>query len=227
MLFFNYHYFPILHEGGIMMTTKLMTHDHRNIHSEIYKMKQGPVAVRVIPAMKYVTQAMNTAYHMDWAGRPEPLDEQWVVWKVVNQLKHLTKNKLSYKFTLMPHEILWHEKNESRSVTTQMMQVPNCITEEIFEEACFNVEKRLRKKLPLMQLVSYESNTCVQKLHSGHYQNSIETLREIMNFADQESLSLKSSYKEIYLTPAMKCHSPETWQTVVSVETRNSGVRDE
>lgn len=229
MLFFYYHYFPILIEGGAMMKMNLMTHDHRNIHSEIYKMKMRPVAVREIPAMKYVTQEMNTKYQMDWAGRPEPVDEQWIVWKVVNQLKHLTKNKLRYKFTLMPHEILWHEKNDSRSLTTQMMQVPDCITEELFDEACFHVEKRLGKKLSTLQLISNESLTCVQKLHRGHYRNSIETLSEIMNFADQESLSLKSSYKEIYLTPAMKCHKPETWQTVVSVEINKSqpGVRNE
>ncbi|MBN3554758.1 hypothetical protein JYA63_10805 [Fictibacillus nanhaiensis] len=208
------------------MTIKLRTHDHRNIHSEIYKMKPGPVAVLEIPAMKFVSQEMNTAYHMDWAGRPEPIDQQWVVWKVVNQLKHLTKNQLSYKFTLMPHEILWHDKNDSKSIATQMMQVPDCITDELFNEACFNVEKRLGKKLPSLKLISNESITCVQKLHIGHYQNSIEALKEIMSFADQESLSLKTSYKEIYLTPAMKCHKPETWQTVVSVETRNSGARD-
>lgn len=204
-----------------------MTHDHRKIHSDIYKMKPGPVRVRIIPAMSYITQEMNTAYRMDWAGRPEPVDEQWVVWKVVNQLKHLTKNKLSYKFTLMPHEILWHEKKDNKSSTTQMMQVPDCITKELFEEACFNVEKSLGKKLPTLQLISNESISCVQKLHSGHYQYSIETLKEIISFADQESLLLKNSYKEIYLTPAMKCHKPETWQTVVSVEIRNSGERDE
>ncbi|WP_144701532.1 hypothetical protein [Fictibacillus phosphorivorans] len=211
------------------LTTKLMTHDHRNIHPEIYKMNQGPATVREIPPMKYVTQEMNTSYRMDWAGRPEPKDEQWIVWKVVNQLKHLTKNKLSYKFTLMPHEILWHEKNVSRSITTQMMQVPDCITKELFEEACFHVEKRLGKKLPTLQLIYNESLTCVQKLHRGHYRNSIETLEEIMNFAEEESLSLKSSYKEIYLTPAMMCHKPETWKTVVSVEInkRKPGVRNE
>ncbi|MFG6494575.1 GyrI-like domain-containing protein [Fictibacillus sp. UD] len=203
------------------MKTKIMTHDHRKIHSDIYRMKPGPVSVRKIPAMSYITQEMNTAYRMDWAGRPEPIDEAWLVWKVVNQLKNITKNNLDYKFTLMPHEILWHEKNDERSLAAQMMQVPDCITEEMFEEAQLHVAKNLKSELPRMELITSESVLCVQKLHIGHYRDTNETLKEIFDFAEQEGYKLDKSYREIYLTPAMMCHKPATWKTVVSVEIHN------
>ncbi len=200
------------------MKTKLKTHDHRKIHSEIYKMKPGDVSVRKIPAMSYIAQEMNTAYRMDWAGRPEPIHEEWIVWKVVNQLKNITKNTLDNKFTLMPHEILWHEKNEERSLATQMMQVPDCITKEMFEEAQRIVEKNLKRELPRMKFITSESVLCLQKLHIGHYRETHLTLNEVVHFAQQEGYKLDESYREIYLTPAMMCHKPETWKTVVSVE---------
>ncbi|MDM5317036.1 GyrI-like domain-containing protein [Fictibacillus sp. b24] len=203
------------------MKTKIITHDHRKIHSDIYRMKPGPVSVRKIPAMSYITQEMNTAYRMDWAGRPEPIDEAWLVWKVVNQLKNITKNTLDYKFTLMPHEILWHEKNDERSLAVQMMQVPDCITEEMFEEAKLHVAKNLKSELPRMELIKSESVLCVQKLHIGHYRDTNETLKEIFGFAEQEGYKLDKSYREIYLTPAMMCHKPATWKTVVSVGIHN------
>lgn len=200
------------------MNTKIVTHDHRKIHSDIYKMKPGHVSVRKIPAMNYIAQEMNTAYRMDWAGRPEPIDEEWIVWKLVNQLKNITKNTLDYKFTLMPHEIIWHEKNDERSIATQMMQVPDCITQEMFEEAQLNVEKSLKRELPPTKLIKSESLLCVQKLHIGHYRETYKTVKEVWNFAEQNGYKLDKSYREIYLTPAMMCHKPETWKTVVSVE---------
>lgn len=198
-----------------------MTHDHRKIHADIYRMKPGPISVRKIPSMLYIAQEMNTAYRMDWAGRPEPVEEAWLVWKVVNQLKNMTKNTLDYKFTLMPHEILWHEKGDDRSLASQMMQVPDCITQEMFEDAQHHVAKNLKSELPRMKLITSKSILCVQKLHIGHYRDTNETLKEIFDFAEQEGYKLDKSYREIYLTPAMMCHKPETWKTVVSVEIRN------
>ncbi|KZE69315.1 hypothetical protein AWM68_03345 [Fictibacillus phosphorivorans] len=203
------------------MKTKIMTHDHRKIHSDIYRMKPGPVSVRKIPAMRYIAQEMNTAYRMDWAGRPEPIDEAWLVWKVVNQLKKMTKNNLDYKFTLMPHEILWHEKKGENSLVTQMMQVPDCITHEMFDEAQLHVAKSLKRNLPKMNLLHAEPVMCVQKLHVGHYRETTQTLNEVLNYAEQSGHKLNKSHREIYLTPAMMCHKPETWRTVVSVEIHN------
>jgi hypothetical protein len=206
----------------IFLQTQLKAHDHRKIYADIYGMKPGPVIIQEIPRLKYVTQEMHTAYHMDWAGRPEPMDEKWIVWKIVNQLKHITKTTLDYKFTLMPHEIIWHGMNGDRSITTQLMQVPECITLEMLEEAQKNVAKTLKNQdVPKTKLITSESVLCAQMLHVGHYKDSHITLAEVIKFAENQGYKFKKGHREIYLTPAMKCHEPETWKTVVSLELDN------
>jgi hypothetical protein len=203
----------------ISLQTKIITHDHRKIHKEIYGIKPGPVIIHKTPNLKYVTQEMNTAYRMDWAGRPEPIDEEWIVWKIVNQLKLITKTTLDYKFKLMPHEIVWHGKDGNKSVSTQAMQVPDCITLEMLEEAQHKVAKNLKgQELPITNLVTADPVLCAQKLHVGHYRDSSKTLQEIKSFAEEQGYKVKNSHREIYLTPAMKCHEPDTWRTVVIAE---------
>ncbi|MCM3719225.1 hypothetical protein [Fictibacillus phosphorivorans] len=200
------------------MQTKAITHDHQKIHKEIYGAKSGPVRILHIPQMKYVTQEMDTAYYMDWAGRPEPMDQQWVVWKIVNRLKHITKTKIGYKFKLMPHEIIWHEMKDNLAKTTQVMQVPDCITDEMFEEARSDVAKKLKEVIPETRLIIADPVLCVQKLHVGHYRDTKTILAEIIQFAEEKGFKVKDSHREIYLTPAMKCHEPSTWKTIVRVE---------
>ncbi|WP_226537276.1 hypothetical protein [Fictibacillus halophilus] len=200
------------------MQTNVITHDHRKIHKAVYGEKPGPVRILRMPQLKYVVQEMNTAYHMDWAGRPEPVDKQWIVWKIVNQLKHITKTSEDYKFKLMPHEIIWHEMNGNLARTTQVMQVPDCITDEMFEEAQRNVAKSLKEEIPETKLITAESVLCAQKLHIGHYRETKATLLEVNQFAEDSGYHVKKSHREIYLTPAMRCHDPSTWKTIVSVE---------
>ncbi|WP_240421188.1 hypothetical protein [Paenibacillus periandrae] len=62
--------------------SKQTTHDNRKIYPQVYAVKPGPVQILQIPKLQYVSQEMNTAFHMNWAGHPEPLDEQWIVWKI-------------------------------------------------------------------------------------------------------------------------------------------------
>ncbi|RZT23448.1 hypothetical protein [Fictibacillus sp. BK138] len=200
------------------MQTKVITHDHRKIHKEIYGEKPGPVQILRMPQLKYVVQEMNTAYHMDWAGRPEPVDQQWIVWKIVNQLKHITKTSADYKFKLMPHEIIWHEMTGNLARTTQVMQVPDCITDEMFEEAQRKVAKSLKEEIPETKLITAKSVLCAQKLHVGHYRETKATLLEVNQFAEDQGYQVRGSHREIYLTPAMRCHDPSTWKTIVSVE---------
>jgi hypothetical protein len=201
------------------LQTKVITHDHRKLNKEIYALKPGFVKIQRLPELKYVVQEMNTAYHMDWAGRPEPVDQQWIVWKIVNQLKHITKTRLDYKFKLMPHEIIWHEKKNNGSITTQLMLVPDCITQDMFEEAQRKVAKNIKdQEVPETKLITAESVFCAQKLHVGHYRETDTTLAEVIQFAENQGFQVKKSHREIYLTPAMKCHEPDTWRTVVSVE---------
>ena len=62
--------------------------------------------------------------------RPEPIDERWLAWKVVNQIKQFTRKQLEYKFKLMPPEIIWHEEKDNKWLVDQMMVVADCVTDD-------------------------------------------------------------------------------------------------
>lgn len=200
---------------------KETTHDNRKIFPQVYAVKPGPVYIQQIPNLQYVSQEMNTVFHMDWAGHPEPLNEEWILAKIVNQLKRISKESLGYKFKLMPHEIIWHDSNENNKYSvTQMMQVPECITVEMFEEARARVQRNLRRNdIPETKFIGAKSVLCAQKLHVGHYRDTQITLQEIYDFVKEQGYKVKGNRREIYLNPAMaECHPPESWQTIVRVD---------
>jgi len=199
---------------------KKTVHDHRKIYPQIYAPKPGGTTILQIPKMQYVAQQMNTAFHMNWAGHPEPKDERWIVFKVVNQLKQITKHTMGYQFKLMPHEIIWHGLTESDQYSvTYMMQVPDSITLPMFEEARAKVDKNLRgQTVPETKFIGVDAIRCAQKLHVGHYRDTKLTYREMEESVGEQGYRIKGDRKEIYLTPAMMCHHPDTWKTVVSVE---------
>jgi hypothetical protein len=210
-------------EGTRLMQTaqnKKIIHDQRKIYSQVYSQKPGPTCIQQIPSLQYVSQQMNTTFHMNWAGHPEPIDEQWIVVKIVNQLKQITKKTLGYQFKLMPHEIIWHGFDERNQYTvTKLMQVPDCITHSMYEEARAKVERNLRGHvIPDTKFIEVDSILCAQKLHVGHYRDTKLTYLDIENHIVEQGFQIKGDRKEIYLTPAMLCHPPETWKTVVSVE---------
>jgi hypothetical protein len=160
---------------------------------------------------------------MNWAGHPEPVDEMWILSKIVNQLKRISKDSIGYKFKLMPHEIIWHNSNENNKYTvTQMMQVPDCIALDMFEEAKACVRRNFRGKvIPKTKFITTNPVLCVQKLHVGPYSNSLVTLKEIHDFVEDQGYKVMGDRREIYLTPAMAdCYPPETWKTIVRVEVK-------
>jgi len=198
-----------------------ITHDHRKIYPQVYTVKPGPVHFQQIPSLSYVSQEMNTTFHMNWAGHPEPVDEMWILSKIVNQLKRISKESFGYKFKLMPHEIIWHNSNENNKYSvTQMMQVPDCITLDMFEEAKACVQRNLRGKIiPETKFITRNPVLCVQKLHVGPYSDSLVTLKEVHDFVMEQGYKVMGDRREIYLTPAMAdCYPPETWKTIVRVE---------
>ncbi|MBW8350064.1 GyrI-like domain-containing protein [Bacillus sp. IITD106] len=198
----------------------LKTHDHRKIYREIYQLKPQKTVIQLLPELKYVSQSMVTSYDMEWDGRPEPKDEKWLAWKVVNQIKQITKKELEYKFKRMPEEIIWHEKaDHDKWVVDQMILVADCVTEEMFDRAKKRVIKSLRvKDLPTITFKINGPTLCAQRLHVGHYKDTKETLQILKEDIDAQGYKIKGAHREIYLLPAMDCYPPEKCKTIVSVE---------
>ena len=170
----------------------LKTHDHRKIYKDIYQIKPGKTIIQQLPELKYVSQRMTTSYNMNWDGRPEPIDERWLAWKVVNQIKQFTRNQLEYKFKLMPPEIIWHEEKDNKWLVDQMMVVADCVTDDIYEWALNRVIKNLRvSDLPTITFVKSTPILCAQRLHDAS--------RDKNNFNERNFL-MKSLRKAFVVT---------------------------
>lgn len=198
----------------------LKTHDYREIYKDIYQIKRDKTIIQQLPELKYVSQRMTTSYNMNWDGRPEPIDEGWMAWKVVNQIKQFTRKELEYKFKLMPPEIIWHEEVENKKwLVDQMMVVAECVTDDIYEWALDQVKKNLRvSDLPTITFVKSPPVLCAQRLHVGDYKNTAETLDVLKEDIEKQGYRAKGPHREIYLLPAMGCYPAEKCHTIVRVE---------
>jgi hypothetical protein len=68
-----------------------------------------------------------------------------------------------------------------------MMQVPDCITVEMFKEARDCVKKNLRRNhIPETKFIGAKSVLCAQKLHIGHYRDTKYTLQEMNDFVKEQ-----------------------------------------
>ncbi|MEN2464523.1 hypothetical protein [Ornithinibacillus sp. JPR2-1] len=198
----------------------VITHDYRKKYREIYLPKTEEITIQQQPELTYVSQRMITSYNMDWNGRPEPIDEKWLAWKVVNQIKQITKTELDYKFKLMPPEVIWVEKTEAdKWVVDQMMLVADCVTEEMFERAREKVKKNLRvKDLPPITLVKRNPTLFAQKLHIGHYKDIDNVYSKMVTELAKQGYRPTKDYRAIYLLVAMECYPSHNSKTIVSVD---------
>jgi hypothetical protein len=201
---------------------KVKTHDYRKLLPQVYGLKPGQATIQELPPLKYIRQKMTTSFDKSWIGHPNPIQEEYIGWKIVNQLKRISKDSLDLKFTLMPYEIVWNSMNDDEQKTVSfMMQVPEWITPEMVEEAKASVEKNLRKPIPFIELITDPPLLCVQKLHVGHYRDTHRTLTDIQNYAEDHGHTLADFHREIYLTPSMRCHAPDSWNTIVRINLKN------
>ncbi|MHC0038092.1 hypothetical protein [Pseudoneobacillus sp. C159] len=198
----------------------LKTYDYRKKYPEIYLPKTEELVFQPLPELTYVSQRMVTSYNMDWDGRPEPIDERWLAWKVVNQLKQITKVELEYKFKLMPPEIVWREKiNDDKWVVDQMMLISDRATEEMYERAIEKVKQNLRvKDLPTISFVKRPPSLTAQKLHVGNYKDSEEVYETMKSELQERGYQSTGKWRGIYLHPAMDCYPAHNCKTVISVD---------
>ncbi|CAG9622306.1 hypothetical protein [Sutcliffiella rhizosphaerae] len=198
----------------------LKTYDYRKKYPETYLPKKEELVIQPLPELKYVSQRMVTSYNMDWDGRPEPIDERWLAWKVVNQIKQISKVELEYKFKLMPPEYIWHEKTtDGKWVVDQMMLVSDRATEEMYERAKEKVKKKLRvKDLPTISFVKRPPTLTAQKLHVGHYKDVEKVYETMKSEMHKRGYQPIGQWRVIYLHPAMDCYPAHNCKTVVSVD---------
>src|SRR5690606_13038439 len=150
----------------------------RKVYQQIYYLKEGPSVIEQLPERKYVSQRMITSFHMNWDGHPEPKDEKWIAFKVVNQIKQITKLEMNYRFKRMPPEMIWYQqKADNKWIVERMILVPDFISEEIYIRALEKVQKSLRvDTLPSISFKHEQETLTAMKLHVGHYKDTSSSL---------------------------------------------------
>lgn len=189
--------------------------DNRKVFKEVYQVKPGAIEIFAIPDLNFLVlhgQARREALTVE----DHPLI--WVTSRIQNQLRLITSERLKYNFRHMPFEMLWHEQlSTGEWRRTIMVQLPDLVDEETFQEAIRNVRAKNKKvdfTEPSFQRIS--QGLCVQKLHLGHYDDTNITAHEIQSHVSEKGYLVKGETREIYLNPP-NWNPVEKWQTIVRV----------
>lgn len=188
--------------------------DHRKLLRQYYEMKSDSVEVLEVPALQFIT--MEGKSGLNWMGLPE--EDGWPIPKIVNQLKRITKENFGYPFKLMPPEYIWHEKlEEGQWSFTRVMQIPEIITFDMYEQARAYVCKKYKniQTVPETNLVQMEQGMCAQMLHHGYHKDSYKTFDEIKEYVNHNGFKIRGDRREILVNWCSP--NPDRWTTIVRV----------
>ncbi|MET3695796.1 hypothetical protein SAMN05877753_102673 [Bacillus oleivorans] len=195
----------------------MKVHDHRKIHNNIYKGKLNEIEIVEVPNLQFIAAegiGSRNVYEMHNG------DVLWSISRVINRLKDMTKTEMDYKFTLMPLEIIWSQKdleNDEIWSWKAMMQVPDLITEDMFQEAILELEKRKRSVRVPLNLEKHEMGLNMQTIHLGPYHQIQDTIDQFKSYCTMNGYKIKSQFREIYINQPY-CNVPEKLQTIVRAE---------
>jgi hypothetical protein len=192
--------------------------DHRKIFKGVYNSKPDKIELLEVPTLQFVMQEGQGKLN----NLGKPVEDYWAVWKIVNQLKQISKNTHGYQFKLMPHEIVWQKKiNEDECIYSEMMQIPDLIDFNMYDEARKTIVKKYRNvNVPETRLIRIEQGLCLQKLHVGHYRDSERTFYELLDYAESKGYKVIGDRREIYLNQPMCQPSPDSWETIIRIQVK-------
>jgi hypothetical protein len=191
----------------------MKVHDHRKILRSFYQMKPNSIEVLRVPCLQFIS--LEGKCKLNGLGLPE--DTGWPIFKIVNQLKRISKLRLGYPFKLMPHEYIWHEQHDDGQWSyTQLMQVPDLIDYDMYEEARGLVERNHRNEHVAPTILHRaEQGNSIQKLHKGHHRNISRTHGELQTFASHNGYTISGSPRMILVHWC--AHDPDKWESIVRV----------
>jgi hypothetical protein len=181
------------------------------------------------PAKKFVVidvPPMNFLM-IDGHGDPntaqEYADAVEALYAVAYALKFMSKKEKGMDYVVPPMEGLWWVGNMEEFTTqdksawdwTMMIMQPEWVTQEMFEEALRQAEKR--KNLPALaklRLEAYGEGLSVQIMHIGPYEAEAPTIASMHAFIDRNGYQPAGKHHEIYLGDPRKV-VPEKLKTVL------------
>jgi hypothetical protein len=145
------------------------------------------------------------------------------LYAVAYRLKFMSKNELGRDYVVPPMEGLWWVEHMEEFSTddksawdwTMMVMQPEWITQEMFEQAVGQVErKKSLSALPKLRLESYHESLAVQIMHIGSYDDEAPTIARMHAFIAENGCEAAGKHHEIYLGDPRKV-APEKLKTVL------------
>lgn len=161
--------------------------------------------------------------HGDPNTAQEYKDAVEALYAVAYALKFRSKREKGMDYVVPPLEGLWWVENMEEFSTedksawswTMMVMQPEWITQEMFEAALEQVEKKKNLlALSKLRLESYHEGLAVQILHIGSYDDEGPTIARMHAFIDENGYEPAGKHHEIYLSDPRKV-APEKLKTVL------------
>ncbi len=194
--------------------------DFKKELKHLYIPSKKECSVVDVPAMQFLM--------VDGQGDPNTAESYkealGVLYSVAYTLKFMIKlGPQEVNFTVMPLEGLWwvedmnlfsQEDKDAWQWTAMIMQ-PEFVTEEIFQEA--RVEAERKKGLPgfdRIRLAEYDEGRSAQIMYIGPYADEAPTIERLHAFIREQGGTLKGKHHEIYLGDPRRT-APEKLKTVI------------
>jgi hypothetical protein len=199
------------------MTQKI---DFKKELKHLYQPSTREFVVVDVPPMQFLM--------VDGRGDPNTAQEYKdaieALYPVAYKLKFMSKKELEQDYGVLPLEGLWWAEDMETFTTrrdkslwhwTMMIMQPEWITQEMFEEALRQVQKKGLPALSKVRLETYHEGLSVQIMHIGSYDDEGPTLHRMHHeFVPQNGLEMSGTHHEIYLSDFRKV-APEKLKTVL------------
>jgi hypothetical protein len=161
--------------------------------------------------------------HGDPNTAQEYQDAIEALYAVAYALKFMSKKEKGVDYVVPPLEGLWWVENmdefslEDKSAWswTAMVMQPESVTQQMFERALEQVEKK--KNLPALsklRLDTYREGLAVQIMHIGPYSAEAPTIARMHAFIEENGYEPAGKHHEIYLSDLRRV-APEKLKTVL------------
>lgn len=203
-----------------------MPFDYKKEYKEFYMPKKTPSIVKV-PVINYIAVR----------GKGNPNNENGEYKKSIELLYTIAFTiKMSYRgdykikgyfeYVVPPLEGFWWQdgvngidysrKDDFNFIS--VIRLPDFVTKKDFDWAINEAEKKKNKDFSKVEFLTYDEGMCVQCMHIGSYDNEIETIKLMDDFAKENgyetAISESKYHHEIYLSDPRRCRT-ENLKTVI------------
>ena len=193
--------------------------DFKKEWKHLYRPSAKEFVVVDVPPMNF----LMIDGHGDPNTAQEYQDAVEALYGVAYKLKFMSKKEKGMDYIVPPMEGLWWVENVEEFTTenkstwdwTMMIMQPEWITQEMFEEALKQVEKKKNPPaLSRLRLEVYHEGLAVQIMHIGPYDAEAPTIARMHTFIDENGYEPTGKHHEIYLGDPRKV-APEKLKTVL------------